>query len=290
MKLKQLGPNRTEVELADGRTIFFSYETPVAAFIPGKGYVVTEEKFSRTTTKHISEWLRRHTGEGNFTCPRVSQSIIEGYASNPGDDDEGEYVVLEPNWNGVYRWGKAGLEAELAALGVLPGWEKPFPVKPKVDRVRTLLAMLVVTIEASSQVHDNRSDLTELLGQVTDEHGGGSFDFSPASVAKQLRTPTLRGVLDVIGDVHKALERDDTEEVTSAISDALDTTSKHKKVPRQQQRLTFAEVKREVTQLGFTLSKNQDGEYRLCPKGGREESAYYTNDLDDVLGTARHWK
>jgi len=36
----------------------FSYETPVAAHISGKGHFKTEKKWSKTTSKHISEWLR----------------------------------------------------------------------------------------------------------------------------------------------------------------------------------------------------------------------------------------
>lgn len=59
MKLKPLGSNNTTIELVDGTVILFSYETPVAAFVPGQGYYRTEQHFSRTTSKHITQWLAR---------------------------------------------------------------------------------------------------------------------------------------------------------------------------------------------------------------------------------------
>ena len=42
---------------ADGTIVFFSYETPVAAFIPDKGFVRTSTKCSATTSRHINRWL-----------------------------------------------------------------------------------------------------------------------------------------------------------------------------------------------------------------------------------------
>lgn len=63
MKLKPLGSNQTTIELADGTVILFSYETPVAAFVPGQGYYRTEQHFSRTTSKHITQWLRGQLSE-----------------------------------------------------------------------------------------------------------------------------------------------------------------------------------------------------------------------------------
>lgn len=62
MKLKQHGANQTQVTLSDGTVILFSYETPVAAFVPGQGYCRTSEHFSRTTSKHIAQWLRAQLG------------------------------------------------------------------------------------------------------------------------------------------------------------------------------------------------------------------------------------
>jgi hypothetical protein len=50
----------TEIELSNGTTVLVSYSTPVAAFVPGRGYVQSEEHYSRTTTKHIRDFLRRN--------------------------------------------------------------------------------------------------------------------------------------------------------------------------------------------------------------------------------------
>jgi len=56
MKVKNLGANKTEIVIDDRHKIFVSYETPVAARIGAKFYR-TSEKFSRTTSKHINQWL-----------------------------------------------------------------------------------------------------------------------------------------------------------------------------------------------------------------------------------------
>ena len=62
MKLKPLGSNQTELRLADGTTVLFSYQTPVAcATFQGDNmdfvYYKTDMKWSRTTSKHINRWL-----------------------------------------------------------------------------------------------------------------------------------------------------------------------------------------------------------------------------------------
>lgn len=60
MKLLPIAANQTELELANGVTVFFSYKTPVAAHIPGEGYVRTEKRWSVTTSKHIGQFLTRN--------------------------------------------------------------------------------------------------------------------------------------------------------------------------------------------------------------------------------------
>ncbi len=56
MKLKQIAANVVALQSKDGCTeIVFSYETPVAALLPGKGRVKTEKKWSATTSRHISK-------------------------------------------------------------------------------------------------------------------------------------------------------------------------------------------------------------------------------------------
>ena len=56
LKLRPLGPNQTELEL-DNMLILFSYKTPVAAWVSGRGWLRTDTKYSKTTTKHINQWL-----------------------------------------------------------------------------------------------------------------------------------------------------------------------------------------------------------------------------------------
>jgi len=58
MKLKPIGENQTELDLANGMRVFFSYETPVAAFDAKTGRAFrTTAKWSRTTTRHINKWI-----------------------------------------------------------------------------------------------------------------------------------------------------------------------------------------------------------------------------------------
>lgn len=65
MKLNPIAANQTEVERDNGVTIFYSYKTPVAAFVPGRGGLTTDRRWSRTTSKHITQALAR------WGCSRV---------------------------------------------------------------------------------------------------------------------------------------------------------------------------------------------------------------------------
>lgn len=76
MKLKQLAANQTELRFSDGSVVFVSYETPVAAFIPGSGYYRTTERYSVTTSKHITQWLRRMTGLGNYETQTMTPEAL----------------------------------------------------------------------------------------------------------------------------------------------------------------------------------------------------------------------
>jgi hypothetical protein len=57
MKLIPLGANKTELHTNAGAVILFSYKTPVAAQLPQGGFVRTTQHYSRTTSKHITQWL-----------------------------------------------------------------------------------------------------------------------------------------------------------------------------------------------------------------------------------------
>jgi hypothetical protein len=70
MRLKQVTTTSTQVSLADGTEVLFSYETPVAALVPGKGWMRTEVKYSVTTSKHINRWLADNCGGEVQTVPQ----------------------------------------------------------------------------------------------------------------------------------------------------------------------------------------------------------------------------
>jgi len=55
--------NTTTTTLADGREICFSYGVPVAAFVPGRGYVKTDRRYSVTTSKHANQYAGRDVTE-----------------------------------------------------------------------------------------------------------------------------------------------------------------------------------------------------------------------------------
>lgn len=55
VSVKVLGLNKSEVHLDNGTVVFFSYQTPVAAVHEGTLYVTTRS-YSRTTSKHVSQW------------------------------------------------------------------------------------------------------------------------------------------------------------------------------------------------------------------------------------------
>jgi len=60
MKLIPVKPNGLDpvvLEYRDGTRLLFSYETPVAAFSPGGGFIVTRESVSVTTERRIKDWI-----------------------------------------------------------------------------------------------------------------------------------------------------------------------------------------------------------------------------------------
>ena len=71
MKVRKAGNNMTELSLTNGTDVLFSYETPVAAFIEGEGYVRTATKYSVTTSRHINKWL------DGMVAREVDQGVID---------------------------------------------------------------------------------------------------------------------------------------------------------------------------------------------------------------------
>ena len=57
MKLTPIAANQTSVSFNDGTEVFFSYKTPVAAYLPDRGYVKTDKFYSVTTSRHINKYL-----------------------------------------------------------------------------------------------------------------------------------------------------------------------------------------------------------------------------------------
>ena len=71
-KLRVMASNVTELELSNGNIVMFSYNPPVAAYIKGRGYVRSAQKYSVTTSKHVTKWLG-HAG----SVQQVEQSVID---------------------------------------------------------------------------------------------------------------------------------------------------------------------------------------------------------------------
>lgn len=76
MQVKSVGSNKIQVDKHNG-TFLVSYETPVAALIPGVGWVRTEKFWSNTTSKHINHWL--YVANGAKDVSIVPQEEIEAH-------------------------------------------------------------------------------------------------------------------------------------------------------------------------------------------------------------------
>jgi len=70
MQIKRLGTSKTLLVLPSGSEAFFSYETPVAFQMHSGEIYKTEEYYSRTTSKHITQYLNGRKAEA------VPQSFI----------------------------------------------------------------------------------------------------------------------------------------------------------------------------------------------------------------------
>ena len=73
--IKALGANKTEVKAPGGVVVFYSYDTPVAARLPGGECVRTSTKWSSTTSKHINQWL---AGAPAREVPQGALNALEG--------------------------------------------------------------------------------------------------------------------------------------------------------------------------------------------------------------------
>ena len=78
MKLTSIAANRTVLSYPNGSEVFFSYSTPVAGFSPELGYVKTSDYYSRTTTRHINQYLK------DIPADEVPQVIINKLSQSQG--------------------------------------------------------------------------------------------------------------------------------------------------------------------------------------------------------------
>jgi hypothetical protein len=58
-----MSANVQTIELSDGRRVFQSYGVTVAAYIPGRGYLRTDKRYSVTTSKHMNQFAGRDAAE-----------------------------------------------------------------------------------------------------------------------------------------------------------------------------------------------------------------------------------
>jgi hypothetical protein len=78
MKLTPLAANMNEVEIGN-TLVLFSYKTPVACHIEGKGYFKTDMKWSVTTSRHINKWLALHnTSHVGLIAQKALDDLMEG--------------------------------------------------------------------------------------------------------------------------------------------------------------------------------------------------------------------
>ena len=77
MKLTPIAANQTEVAYNDGTQVFFSYRTPVAAYLPERGYVRTATYWSKTTSRHINKWLQNVNN-----VSEIDQGVLDNLTAN----------------------------------------------------------------------------------------------------------------------------------------------------------------------------------------------------------------
>jgi len=69
MKLSPIQSNMTELSLADGTQVLFSYQTPVACITDGE-FFSTAHKWSNTTTRHVNKWREKNNFPSRMTTSK----------------------------------------------------------------------------------------------------------------------------------------------------------------------------------------------------------------------------
>lgn len=78
MNLRPIKANMNEIEVGN-YTVLFSYKTPVAYHEAGVGYAKTNKFWSRTTSRHISQWLQMngYSEELGDGLREVDQDVLD---------------------------------------------------------------------------------------------------------------------------------------------------------------------------------------------------------------------
>lgn len=63
MRVANFTTNSTEIALADGTIILFSRSQPVAALVPGRGWLRTDSPADGVATKQANLWFSKHKGD-----------------------------------------------------------------------------------------------------------------------------------------------------------------------------------------------------------------------------------
>lgn len=94
----KLGGNRHELHYND-IVIYVSYSTPVAMIFDGKVYL-TDRKYSRTTSKHVTQWLNaNHIDRGKTISVSpflLSECRYALYSYDPVTEI-GDIIIHRPN-------------------------------------------------------------------------------------------------------------------------------------------------------------------------------------------------
>jgi hypothetical protein len=76
--------NVTVVQLSEDREVCLSYGVPVAAFVPGYGYVKTSARYSVTTSKHATAYAGRDAKVLDDTAFRALAPELVGVSTKGG--------------------------------------------------------------------------------------------------------------------------------------------------------------------------------------------------------------
>jgi hypothetical protein len=89
-QIKKIGQqSAAEHRYENGAVILVSYIESVAAYIPGLGWMETTTKYSRTTSKHITQWRNRN---GYPHVVQVPQEDIDEWVKKLDGLNMGEVV------------------------------------------------------------------------------------------------------------------------------------------------------------------------------------------------------